>query len=325
MSFRLWAPHAEAAWLEIRAGVPVPTPPPGNKPPPATSPHASGEQAPDPFASLPPSPASDLASLPLAREPGGDTWAARLPAASLPQGAAYRVGLTAPGGRQLRRRDAWARQTDYGSAWAFAPPDRAAFPWSAPRPELSGAEPFDRCSIYEMHVGSFTAEGTFAAAAARLPHVAALGFTAVQLLPLAEHSDAWGYNPRQVRLRAGPVQNPTAQRARNPPATRRTTHKKPARNPQFLALHSPYGSPDDLRRFVDAAHGAGLAVIVDIVLHHGAPDGNALWEYDGGGGAEGGIFHEGGHNGPWGRTLAFWKAEARSSPRAPRPRPRLCA
>lgn len=57
---------------------------------------------------------------------------------------------------------------------------------------------FDRYIIYEMHVGSFTPEGTFAAAQQKLQHVAATGFTAVQLMPIAEHSDAWGYNPRQL-------------------------------------------------------------------------------------------------------------------------------
>lgn len=53
----------------------------------------------------------------------------------------------------------------------------------------------------QMHIGSFTPEGTFEAAAARLGHVAGAGFTAVQLMPITEHSDAWGYNPRQARPR----------------------------------------------------------------------------------------------------------------------------
>lgn len=52
-----------------------------------------------------------------------------------------------------------------------------------------------------MHIGSFTPQGTFEAAAARLGHVAGAGFTAVQLMPITEHSDAWGYNPRQARPR----------------------------------------------------------------------------------------------------------------------------
>ncbi len=107
-------------------------------------------------------------------------------------------------------------------------PQRAQTPdWKPPA--------FEDYSIYELHVGSFTPEGTLAAAAARLEHVAALGFTSVQLMPLNEFGDAWGYNPRQL-----------------------------------LNLDQRYGKPDDMRAFVDRAHALGLGVIVDVVLHHGA-------------------------------------------------------
>ncbi len=80
--------------------------------------------------------------------------------------------------------------------------------------------------------------------------------------------------------------------------------------------HTPRRSPppraQDLRAFVDAAHAAGLSVIIDVVLHHGAPEGNALWEYDGWGpDNNGGIFHEGAPDTEWGRQLAFWKREVR--------------
>lgn len=186
-------------------------------------------------------------------------------------GAAYRVRLVSEDGRVLHRRDPYARRTDYFSAWAWMD-DTAAFEWKntdwVPRP-------FEEYLIYECHVGSYTPEGTFAAAQAKLQHVADMGYTCVQLMPIAEHSDAWGYNPRQL-----------------------------------FSVHSPYGTPDDLRRLVDHAHGLGLCVIVDAVLHHGAPDGNALWNYDGWGpDNNGGIYHEGGHDGPWGRSLGFWKEE----------------
>ena len=64
------------------------------------------------------------------------------------------------------------------------------------------AAPLTQHAVWcQMHVGSFTREGTFEAAATRLGHVAGAGFTAVQLMPVTEHSDAWGYNPRQARLR----------------------------------------------------------------------------------------------------------------------------
>lgn len=208
---------------------------------------------------------------PLARA-GDDTWFRVLPEGALPPGGAFRLSITGPGGVALKRRDPYARVTDYGSAWCVAPTDASAFEWRTPE---WAPPPFDEYIIYELHVGSWTHEGTLAAAAARLGHVRALGFTAIELMPLCKHSDAWGYNPRQL-----------------------------------LALSGAYGGPDDMRRFVDAAHGAGLAVIVDVVLNHGAPDGNTLWDFDrvaGDGG--GGTYHEGAADTPWGRSFAFWKRE----------------
>jgi maltooligosyltrehalose trehalohydrolase len=100
--------------------------------------------------------------------------------------------------------------------------------------------------IYEMHVGTFTPEGTFAAAAAKLPKVRDLGVTAVELMPLADFPGerGWGYDG--------------------------------------VALYAParcYGTPDDLRRFVDAAHGLGLGVLIDAVYNHLGPDGNYLNEF----------------------------------------------
>eukprot|EP00887_Chlorella_sp_A99_P003655 scaffold7.g3655.t1 len=131
--------------------------------------------------------------------------------------------------------------------------------------------------IYEMHVGSFTPEGTLRAAIARLPHVAALGFTLLELMPCQEHSDPWGYNPRQL-----------------------------------LALDRRLGTPEDMAAFVDAAHGLGMGVMMDLVLHHGAPDRNMLWDFDGWEESHnGGIYHEGAPDCPWGRQWAFWKGEVR--------------
>ncbi|HEY8551757.1 MAG TPA: malto-oligosyltrehalose trehalohydrolase, partial [Vicinamibacterales bacterium] len=94
--------------------------------------------------------------------------------------------------------------------------------------------------IYELHVGAFTPDGTFAAATARLPELARLGVTAVELMPLADFAGDrnWGYDG--VSLFA------------------------PARC---------YGTPDDLRAFVDTAHRLGLAVLVDVVYNHFGPAG----------------------------------------------------
>lgn len=64
-------------------------------------------------------------------------------------------------------------------------------------------------------VDSFTPEGSLAAAAAKLKHVASCGFTAVQLMPLAEHSDAWGYNPRQLMSLHGSFGSPNVRGCRD--------------------------------------------------------------------------------------------------------------
>jgi maltooligosyltrehalose trehalohydrolase len=94
--------------------------------------------------------------------------------------------------------------------------------------------------IYELHVGTFTAEGTFRAAAARLGTVAALGVNVVELMPIAAFAGGrnWGYDG--------------------------------------VALFAPaacYGTPDDFRDFVATAHALGLAVILDVVYNHLGPDG----------------------------------------------------
>ena len=100
--------------------------------------------------------------------------------------------------------------------------------------------------LYELHVGTFTPEGTWAAAAARLPELADLGITAVEVMPVADFPGAfgWGYDG--------------------------------------TCLFAPtrlYGGPDDFRRFVDAAHGLGLGVILDVVYNHFGPDGNYIREF----------------------------------------------
>ncbi len=97
--------------------------------------------------------------------------------------------------------------------------------------------------MYEMHVGTFTREGTWAAAARQLPEVARLGITAIEMMPVADFCGEFGWGYDGVNLFA------------------------PARL---------YGEPDDLRRFVDAAHAAGIALILDVVYNHLGPDGNYL-------------------------------------------------
>ena len=89
--------------------------------------------------------------------------------------------------------------------------------------------------LYEMHIGTFTKDGTFAAAAEELPELAELGITVIELMPLADFAGRFGWGYDGVNLFA----------------------------PTRL-----YGTPDDLRRFVDRAHGVGLGVVLDVVYNH---------------------------------------------------------
>lgn len=94
--------------------------------------------------------------------------------------------------------------------------------------------------IYELHVGTFTPQGTFDGVTERLPYLAELGITVIELMPLADFpgSHNWGYD-----------------------------------GVSLFAPSRAYGTPDDLRRLVDTAHGLGLAVMLDVVYNHFGPDG----------------------------------------------------
>jgi len=100
--------------------------------------------------------------------------------------------------------------------------------------------------LYEMHVGTYTRDGTWAAAAAELPELARLGVGVVEMMPVAEFAGRFGWGYDGVDL--------------------------------FAPSHL-YGEPDDLRRFVDRAHALGLGVILDVVYNHLGPDGNFLGEF----------------------------------------------
>lgn len=95
--------------------------------------------------------------------------------------------------------------------------------------------------LYEMHIGTFTPEGTWSAAAAQLPHLAELGVTLLEVMPVADFPGRFGWGYDGVSLFA----------------------------PTRL-----YGEPDDFRRFVDQAHALRLGVILDVVYNHLGPDGN---------------------------------------------------
>jgi maltooligosyltrehalose trehalohydrolase len=121
--------------------------------------------------------------------------------------------------------------------------DPHAFRWTdAAWPGLQS----DGQILYEMHVGTFTAQGTWNAAADRLPDLVDLGVTAVEVMPIAEFPGRFGWGYDGVLL--------------------------------FAPFHH-YGSCDDFRRFVDRAHAESLGVILDVVYNHVGPDGNYLGQY----------------------------------------------
>ena len=97
--------------------------------------------------------------------------------------------------------------------------------------------------IYEMHLGTFTSEGTWEAASRELPELAKVGITVIEIMPIADFPGRFGWGYDGVNLFA----------------------------PTRL-----YGTPDDCRRFVDRAHALGLGVILDVVYNHLGPDGNYL-------------------------------------------------
>ncbi len=118
--------------------------------------------------------------------------------------------------------------------------------------------------IYELHVGTFTPEGTFAAAAGQLPRLAELGITAVEIMPVAAFAGErnWGYDGVQP-----------------------------------YAVQASYGGPEGLAGFVDAAHGLGIAVVLDVVYNHLGPEGNYLREF--------GPYFTDAYRTPWGEAINF--------------------
>jgi maltooligosyltrehalose trehalohydrolase len=158
--------------------------------------------------------------------------------------------------------DPASRWQPYGVHGPSAVIDATGFDWT----DRDWVRPQPRdLSIYELHIGTFTPEGTFLAAIEKLPFLSQLGVTAIEIMPVADFPGDrnWGYDG--------------------------------------VALYAParaYGHPDDLRALVDAAHAAGLAVILDVVYNHCGPDGNYLGAYTK-------RFFNPVHTTPWGDGFNF--------------------
>jgi maltooligosyltrehalose trehalohydrolase len=107
-------------------------------------------------------------------------------------------------------------------------------------------KPLPRSVIYEMHIGTFTTEGTFAAAIDKLDALVELGITHVELLPVNDFNGKWNWGYDGVL---------------------------------WYAVHEAYGGPDGLKQFVDACHARGLAATLDVVYNHLGPSGNVLPQF----------------------------------------------
>jgi maltooligosyltrehalose trehalohydrolase len=141
------------------------------------------------------------------------------------------------------RPDPVSRSQPYGVHGPSQVVDPGSFVWSDQ--DWKGIALSDYI-LYELHVGTFTPEGTFASAISKLSHLKDLGITAIELMPVGEFPGKrnWGYD--QVDL---------------------------------YAPHSAYGGPDGLKALVDACHQAGIAVVLDVIYNHVGPEGNYLAEF----------------------------------------------
>jgi maltooligosyltrehalose trehalohydrolase len=132
-------------------------------------------------------------------------------------------------------RSAWQPNGVHGLSRVY---DHGRLVWSDAQFQ---APPLASSIIYELHVGTFTAQGTFDAATEKLDYLVELGVTHIEMMPVAafEGRHGWGYD-----------------------------------GVALFAVHEPYGGPDGLKRLVNAAHAKGLAVLLDVVYNHFGPSGN---------------------------------------------------
>ncbi|MEM8664471.1 MAG: malto-oligosyltrehalose trehalohydrolase, partial [Pseudomonadota bacterium] len=203
---------------------------------------------------------------------------------------------TPAGDLPMERADGWFECTTdavpVGGGYGFVLPDGKVVPDPAARAQIGdvhglsklvdpaaytwqhhfAARPWEETVITELHIGTFTPEGTFRAATQKLPHLADLGVTAVEVMPVAQFAGrrGWGYD-----------------------------------GVLLYAPHNAYGTPDDFKAFVDAAHGLGLMVFLDVVYNHFGPDGNYLGLYAS-------SFFDPARHTPWGAAIAFQEPAVRS-------------
>jgi maltooligosyltrehalose trehalohydrolase len=179
-------------------------------------------------------------------------WRAEVPDA----GDGTRYAYVLDGGRPLP--DPRSRRQPDGPDGPSAVVDHDRFVWTVPWQ----GRPLPGAVLYELHIGTFTTEGTFDAAVERLPYLAELGVTHIELMPVCPFPGTHGWGYEGVSL---------------------------------WATHEPYGGPDGLKRFVDAAHARGLGVVLDVVHNHLGPSGNHLPAF--------GPYFTDRHHTPWGDAV----------------------
>jgi maltooligosyltrehalose trehalohydrolase len=195
--------------------------------------------------------------------PQEDGWFELL-ATGVVAGSAYSYLL--PGGRRVPDPASRAQHDDvHGPSLVVDP---TAYAW---KDEPWRGRPWEEAVIYELHIGTFTPEGTFRSAMTKLDYLAELGVTALEIMPVAQFGGnrGWGYD-----------------------------------GVLLYAPHRAYGSPEDMKAFVDAAHGKGLMVFLDVVYNHFGPDGNylPLLAPD---------FFDRGRSTPWGAAIAYERRAVR--------------
>ncbi|MEU0136264.1 malto-oligosyltrehalose trehalohydrolase [Streptomyces sp. NPDC006296] len=167
-----------------------------------------------------------------------------------------RYGFSLDGGPVLP--DPRSRRQPDGPDGESAVVDQDAYAWRT----VWAGRGLPGAVLYELHVGTFTEAGTFDAAAGRLGHLVDLGVTHVSVMPVCPFPGTHGWGYEGVSL---------------------------------WAVHEPYGGPDGLKRFVDTAHGLGLAVVLDVVHNHLGPSGNHLPAF--------GPYFTDTHHTPWGSAV----------------------
>ena len=183
---------------------------------------------------------------------------------AVPVGGAYAFELD--DGRHVPDPASRAQMADVHGPSCLVDPER--FAWRCGKWR---GRPWEEAIVYELHTGTFTPEGTFDGVRTRLDHLADLGVTAIELMPVAQFSGVRGWGYDGVLL---------------------------------FAPHAAYGDPDALKRLIDEAHRRELMVLLDVVYNHFGPDGNYLHLYAP-------DFFDPKRHTPWGASIAFHRRPVR--------------